>query len=84
MFIIIGFSKTVRKNRASFLFLVYTVFGSIFLLAGLLLLKSYLGSTSFFHCLVQGSTLNSFQKDNLICLFFLGFGVKVPLVPFHL
>jgi len=84
MFIIIGFSKTIRKNRASFLFLVYTVFGSIFLLLGLLLLKSYLGSTSFFHCLAQGSTLNSFQKNNLICLFFLGFGVKVPLVPFHL
>jgi NADH:ubiquinone oxidoreductase subunit 4 (subunit M) len=84
MFIIIGFSATKRKNRAAFLFLVYTLVGSVFLLLGILLLKNYLGTTSYLEILTKGVEGTSFPIGYIVLLLFLGFGAKIPLVPFHL
>ena len=83
MFLLIGiWGSRQRKVHAVYYFLFYTIFGSIFLLIGI----SYL--------YYQVETLNLFLLNNinfsynsqliLSILFFIGFCVKMPMVPFHI
>jgi NADH-ubiquinone oxidoreductase chain 4 len=45
--IIISFGYRKRKNHAAYMFLFFTIFGSIFLLFGILLLYFIIGTTDF-------------------------------------
>lgn len=70
-----------RKVHAMFMFFFYTVFGSFFLLLGIFYLYS-LTSTFFIPNLTYIRVPEGAQLL-LWALFFLGFAVKVPVVPAH-
>lgn len=70
-----------RKVHATYVFFFYTVFGSFFLLIGLLylyLVTNTLLLTNLFYLKLT----HDFQLF-LWVFFFIGFGVKVPIVPLH-
>nr|AAG23678.1 NADH dehydrogenase subunit 4 [Thraustochytrium aureum] len=83
MFIIIGIWGTrERKVRASFLFFLYTLVGSLFILLAILLIFFEVGSTNYF-ILIQYS-FSFFHQKILWFAFFISFAVKVPILPFHI
>lgn len=85
MFILIGlFGSQTRKVRAAYMFLLYTVAFSFFMLYGLAFLFATFGTT--FSLYLVGSTsllLESAQRALWLC-FFLAFAAKIPMIPFHL
>ncbi len=82
MFFIIGiWGSRQRRVRASFLFFLYTLFGSIFLLFSLLILYYDTGTTSFS---LLSKTVISYEKQLILWLFiFFSFSVKIPIIPVH-
>ena len=70
-----------RKVHATYVFFFYTVFGSFFLLVGLLYLY-LITNTLLISFLFYLKLPYNFQLF-LWIFFFIGFGVKVPLVPLH-
>jgi len=83
MFFIIGiWGSRKRKIYASYLFFIYTLLGSIFVLFVILSIFFNKGSSSF------DFIINSFFYSNrlliIILFLFLGFGVKIPIMPLHL
>ena len=73
-----------NKNRITLKFFIYTFFGSIFMLVGLLLWKSYGSSTNGFAWM---SLVQSQIPSDIAFWAFLGFAlafaIKLPLFPFH-
>lgn len=83
MFLIIGvFGSRQRKKRAALLFFLYSLFGSFFLLFGILIILFETGSSDFSVILNFNFSLLK-QKILWIC-FFISFGSKFPLYPFHI
>ena len=83
MFLIIGvFGSRQRKKRASLLFFLYSLFGSFFLLFGILIIFFETGSSDFSVILNFNFSLLK-QKILWVC-FFVSFGSKFPLYPFHI
>jgi NADH:ubiquinone oxidoreductase subunit 4 (subunit M) len=82
MFFIIGiWGSRQRRVRASFLFFLYTLFGSIFLFFSLLILYYDTGTTSIS---VLSKTFVDYDKQIIIWLFlFFSFSVKIPMIPVH-
>jgi proton-translocating NADH-quinone oxidoreductase chain M len=71
----------VRKTHASFLLVLYTLFGSLSMLSGIIYLYSRTGCLDLFIL----SSIN-YQIDNefLLCsLFLISFYSKIPIVPLH-
>jgi len=83
MFILIGvWGARERKIKAAYLFFLYTLFGSLIMLFGVLYLYFITGSTSYFVLL---NTVLEPEQQRLIWLcFFMAFAVKMPLYPFHI
>ena len=82
MFFLIGiWGSRRRKIYASYQFFIYTLLGSIFVLLVILSIYSNKGSSSF------DFILNSYFFSNRqliwIILLFIGFGVKIPIMPLH-
>lgn len=83
MFIIIGvWGARERKIKAAYLFFLYTLFGSIFMLFGILYLYFIVGSTHYF--ILLNSELKLDQQKIIWVCFFMAFAVKTPLFPFHI
>jgi NADH-quinone oxidoreductase subunit M len=97
MFILIGVwgSDTMKHGvpgrvYSAWKFLLYTFFGSVFMLAGFILLYFKVGSSDMTYLsthLIGGSTTIlgvsiSFQLLTLL-LIFMAFAVKIPVFPFH-
>jgi proton-translocating NADH-quinone oxidoreductase chain M len=83
MLLLIGFyGSRERKIRAIYLFILYTVFGSILLLFGLFYVFSCFGT---FNILILQKTCiaPSIQKCLFSC-FFIPFAFKIPMFPFHI
>lgn len=82
MGLIIGiWGSRSRKINAFFLFFVYTLIGSLLILVALILIYSHCQSLDFFYIKTQQF---SFIRQHFIWLaFFIGFAVKIPMVPFH-
>jgi hydrogenase-4 component B len=70
------------SRRAAYLFLVMSHVGTGCLVAGFLLLASAAGSLSF-AAILSGHVVSGPLRDGLFALFFVGFGVKAGLIPFH-
>ena len=72
------FGHYYRKTQASFFILIWALLGSFFLFLGLFFFNFYeiWGLNHFF-------SLDSGVSGVIIFLFILGFGVKVPMWPFH-
>jgi len=83
MFLLIGvWGSRSRKIYAAYQFFIYTLLGSIFILIAIICILYNKGTTSmdFF--------LNSYFFNNRQLIFwllmFLGFSVKIPIVPLHM
>jgi NADH-quinone oxidoreductase subunit M len=81
MFIIIGIWGGPRRVYATLKFFIYTFFGSIFMLVGLIYLRMKVGDfalASFAH-----AGLGMREQTWLFFAFLLGFAIKVPMWPVH-
>jgi NADH-quinone oxidoreductase subunit M len=98
MFFMIGIWGSHGRNiHAAFVFFLYTLFGSLLMLLGLVYLHTTLGTTSFLS-FTDNSVITAtedkllpyiFNGDmnvNLILfvLFFIAFAVKIPMFPAHI
>lgn len=82
MFFLIGiWGSRRRKIYASYQFFIYTLLGSIFVLLVILSIYSNKGSSSF--DFILNSYFFSNRQSIWIILLFLGFGVKIPIMPVH-
>ena len=73
-----------RKIKATSYLLLYTLFGSIFFLCGILYLQSTLGTTNYFLVLERISLLSVAEVRVLWIFFFIPFAIKIPMFPFHI
>jgi hydrogenase-4 component B len=72
-----------RSNRlAGYLYLVMSHVGTGCLLAGFLTLAAVSGSLSL-SSLLAGNLVSGGTRDAVFALFFVGFGVKAGVIPFH-
>ena len=81
MFIIIGIWGGPRRVYATLKFFLYTFFGSIFMLIGLIYL--YLKAGSFDLAYLANFPLSAQEQFWLFFAFLLAFAVKVPMFPVH-
>ncbi len=70
------------SRRAAYLFLVMSHVGTGCLMAGFLILASAAGSLSF-PAILSGHVVSGPVRHGVFALFFIGFGVKAGLIPFH-
>jgi proton-translocating NADH-quinone oxidoreductase chain M len=83
MFLLIGgWGARTRKIKAAYYFFLYTLFGSLFMLFGMIYLHQTVGSLNYYVLLAETLDLKT-QKLLWLC-FFLAFAVKMPLFPFHI
>lgn len=83
MFVIIGFwGSRERKIRAAYYFFLYTLFGSLFMLFGILYIYTITGTTDIEVLLASRFTAN--QQYKLWFCFFIPFAIKIPMFPFHI
>ena len=83
MFLIIGiWGSRERKIKASYLFFIYTLIGSLFMFIAIIHLFLTIGTTDY-QILYFSKIDNTFEKFYWLA-FFLSFAVKVPMLPFHL
>lgn len=83
MFLIIGiWGSREEKIQASYYFFFYTFIGSVFMLLGIFMLYSYVGSTDY-----QTLCYLKIEREvqYLVFLgFFLSLAIKIPKMPFHI
>jgi len=83
MFVIVGiWGSRARKVRAAYMFFLYTLFGSVFMLLAILYIYFEAGTTDY-----QSLRLTPFSFDAqriLWVCFFASFATKVPMVPMHI
>ena len=82
MFLFIGIWGGPRRRYAAIKFFMFTFVGSIFMLLAFILIYFNVTPNSFNITEVAGKIPLSLQITSSI-LFFIGFGVKLPVVPFH-
>lgn len=83
MFIIIGFwGARSRKIKAAYYFFLYTLFGSLFMLFGILYIYTITGTTDF--QILLNTTFSFDQQLKLWFCFFIPFAIKIPMFPFHI
>ncbi|MDC8015245.1 NADH-quinone oxidoreductase subunit M [Tahibacter soli] len=81
MFILIGVWGGARRVYATLKFFIYTFFGSIFMLVGLIYL--YFKAGSFDLATLAQVGLNAKEQMWLFFAFLIAFAVKVPMWPVH-
>ena len=74
--------ESAASRRAAYLFLVMSHVGTGCLMAAFLILASAAGSLSF-PAMLSGDVVSGTLRHGLFALFFIGFGVKAGLIPFH-
>ena len=77
--VIILYGSGANKERSAFLFFLYTLTGSLFMLLAILEISNYVGSTDF--QLISLSEINLDSQKFLWLAFFLAFAIKTPLWP---
>lgn len=82
MFLIIGiWGSRERKIKASYLFFMYTLAGSLFMFIAIIHLFLTVGTTDY--QILYYSNFNFSYEKLYFLAFFLSFAVKVPMLPFH-
>lgn len=83
MSIIIGvWGNRDRKIKATYYFFLYTLFGSFFLLLGLLYIYNKIGSLEYE--VILATSFSRAEQLVLFFLFFIPFAIKMPMFPFHI
>ncbi|PSN19949.1 NAD(P)H-quinone oxidoreductase subunit D4 [filamentous cyanobacterium CCP5] len=72
-----------KRSYAAVKFLIYTALSGALILAGFLGLVWLSGATTFDYSALMGQTLPLAAQVTLLVTLLIGFGIKVPLVPFH-
>ena len=85
MFLLIGIWGGARREYAAMKFIIYTIAGSAFMLVGILALffTTGVGTFDLFRISEGAKALPVATQVLLFLLMFVGFAVKVPIVPFH-
>lgn len=82
MFIIVVlYGSRERKAYAAYLLVLYTVFGSLFMLIALFDVLSNYGSLNYLILLNNNFPIE--YQNKIFLGFFIAFAVKVPMLPFH-
>nr|QWK44927.1 NADH dehydrogenase subunit 4 [Pseudochorda nagaii] len=83
MFLVIGiYGSRERKIRAAYMFFLYTLLGSLFMLIGIVYIYLFAGSTNYEVLSVIG--FSSYDQKWLWLAFFASFAAKVPMLPVHI
>ncbi len=82
MYFLIGIWGGPRREYAAIKFFLYTLFGSVFMLVGIIALFLTTGTFSIPQMAETGGLAAGFQWW-VFAAFFLGFAVKVPVFPLH-
>jgi NADH-quinone oxidoreductase subunit M len=83
MYFLIGIWGGERKLYAAIKFFLYTLFGSVVMLVGILVLYFHYHTFDLTAMLAAGSVLPLALQSWVFLAFFLGFAIKVPMFPFH-
>jgi len=83
MFILIALWGHENRVYAAFKFLIYTAFGSIFMLVALIWLFINYGTFDYQYLLNETSKLDLYTQQLLFLAFSISFAIKVPMFPFH-
>ena len=81
-FLVSNWGTKLHKIRSSYYLFIFTIFGSVFLLITIILLLLISGSTNLI--LLENFQLNVNQQISLAIIIIIGFGIKVPIFPFHI
>jgi len=85
LFFIIGvWGSRSRKTFAAYLFFLFTFFGSILMLFSMLILFTSFYNLNFSTLVFSNHSLSLNFKVILFTFLFIGFAIKVPMLPFHL
>ncbi|SRR5579875_751236 len=86
-YFIIGIWGSERRVYAAFKFVLYTLLGSLLMLVGIIYLglaaRKQLGAITFDLPTLYQLTFSKSEARWLFAAFALGFGVKIPIWPFH-
>lgn len=83
MYLLIGYwGARQKKIHAGYLFFLFTFFGSLLMLISLLFCQSILGSTNLLF--LTNVILSVYREMFIWILFFIGFSIKIPMMPVHL
>nr|YP_011008062.1 NADH dehydrogenase subunit 4 [Desmarestia aculeata]WBP69928.1 NADH dehydrogenase subunit 4 [Desmarestia aculeata] len=83
MFLVIGiWGSRQRKIRAAYMFFLYTLLGSLFMLIGIVYIYLFAGTTDYEALSVIG--FSSYDQKWLWLAFFASFAAKVPMLPVHI
>lgn len=85
MYMLISIWGTGRKEYSAIKFVLYTLFGSAFMLAGILLLYSQTGTFDMIALAGMGldSILSSMMAASIFFLIIIAYAIKLPIFPFH-
>jgi NADH-quinone oxidoreductase subunit M len=83
MYFLIAVWGGPRREYAAIKFFLYTLFGSVFMLVGMLALYLHPAGGTFDMTALAGAGLPVSFQWWVFAAFFLGFAVKVPVFPFH-
>jgi NADH-quinone oxidoreductase subunit M len=83
MYFLIGIWGGERRLYAAIKFFLYTLFGSVAMLVGILILRSQYPTFDWMAMVAAGSVLPVVLQGWVFLAFFLGFAIKVPMFPFH-
>ena len=83
MFILIGiWGSRERKIRASFLFFLYTLLGSLLMLLGIIYIFLKTGTTNYE--ILKTINFTNLEQKLLWLSFFASFATKIPMLPMHI
>jgi NAD(P)H-quinone oxidoreductase subunit 4 len=82
-YLLISIWGGAKRGYAAIKFLIYTAISGALILAGFLGLVWLTGSSSFAYEAALGQTLPMGLQLILLTVLVIGFGIKIPLVPFH-
>jgi NADH-quinone oxidoreductase subunit M len=71
------------RQRITFKFFIYTLFGSLFMLAAFIFLATKAGSFEIEALYRAGNALSAGEQSVVFWALFLAFAIKMPVFPFH-
>ena len=83
MYFLIGVWGGPRREYAAIKFFLYTLFGSVFMLIGILALYFATGTLDMLELIRQNNLYSHLFQMWVFAAFFIGFAIKVPVWPFH-
>ena len=87
LFLIVGiWGSRERRIDAAYQLFLYTLLGSLFLLIGILVIYNETGTTDYQYSVAIMNTLEMRESVEKVLwiLFFVSFGIKIPIYPFHI